>query len=638
MFARPAIVIRVAFARGGPATLILGLALVIGAGHASAATIGVSSSGVSSSWGDPMAWDPEVIPANNGVDTFNVSISDSIILSRQFLPPTHIDSLTVGGSLDILTALVIDLGSASAPGLISIEHSLTLPGETASLSGTIQLTGGALLSGSGGGLLHELSLGGSVSGFGTIRGSISSGATVSASGGTLVVIPEGLGYDNGGGVLQALAPPGEVGILELRDNNYENAGGIIRAGESADVHLRGADITGGTIEAIGSGMIRIPMSGNAYLEDVSMSGTLEIEPLGEAHLYSSIHNTGTWLLNGSGTSGAHIDVETSTILSGGGEIDANASPNSIHGLGILTNLDHQISGRARIDVELHNGSDGVLLADEPYDPVEGTSLSLRTNPKVHDGLASAINGGRLSVVFLEGTNAVSGLGSWRADGGILFGSLSDVHTCGDVTVRDGGLLENASSDLWVDRLQFGPGGRLDAYFDAFFSPSFRIMHSLTNELVDEADWEVSTAVTFEFTGGAPLGTCPSPGSPSFSVIEVAGVDEGDTNSFYSGNFELPNLTIGPGALVLLVDVVDNGNRNGTASLNEALYVRNLVFADGTGEINTNGLNLYYQTLTGNSSQIVPEPSIGTALATAIIGACCLARRRNAHDGRSKTTI
>jgi hypothetical protein len=73
---------------------------------------------------------------------------------------------------------------------------------------------------------------------------------------------------------------------------------------------------------------------------------------------------------------------------------------------------------------------------------------------------------------------------------------------------------------------------------------------------------------------------------------------------FSSNFELDELVIGPGAHLIMVDRVNNGNRGGPFGQAEALYVDTLVFADSSSLLLLNGLHIYYDTLVGDPCQIL----------------------------------
>ena len=138
-------------------------------------------------------------------------------------------------------------------------------------------------------------------------------------------------------------------------------------------------------------------------------------------------------------------------------------------------------------------------------------------------------------------------------------------------------------------------------------------------------------------------------------MEIGGEDFGIDPETHVGapagfvdNFSLTELVIGEDArqvlvaqfrslvVLLLIAVAtvalllgDQG-RLGEA---EALYVDTLVFTDGLGLLNVDGLHLYYRALLGDESQIVnvpaviPLPPAPWLLASALVGLGLVGRRR-----------
>lgn len=99
-------------------------------------------------------------------------------------------------------------------------------------------------------------------------------------------------------------------------------------------------------------------------------------------------------------------------------------------------------------------------------------------------------------------------------------------------------------------------------------------------------------------------------------MEIGGTDLGVDPATHTGNpsgfvenFSFSALHIGPGAHVFLADAFDN-----SAGGPDALYVDSIVFDDPAGVLNLNGLNLYYNSISGSAGQIIntlvsiPEPS------------------------------
>ena len=125
---------------------------------------------------------------------------------------------------------------------------------------------------------------------------------------------------------------------------------------------------------------------------------------------------------------------------------------------------------------------------------------------------------------------------------------------------------------------------------------------------------------------------------AWSSLEIGGLDlgtdplnhVGDPLGF-SDNFDLAELVIGADGRVFLSDIWDNGNRNGIFGDAEALFVDTLVFADSSSVLNLNGLHIYYNSLVGNSSQIinqvVPVPAAVWLFGTGLLGLAGVARRK-----------
>jgi hypothetical protein len=114
-------------------------------------------------------------------------------------------------------------------------------------------------------------------------------------------------------------------------------------------------------------------------------------------------------------------------------------------------------------------------------------------------------------------------------------------------------------------------------------------------------------------------------------LEVGGLDFGADPAGFSNNFEHTKLIIGSDAHVFLQDLFDNGNRS--AGNDEALYVDTLIFSDSLGQLNLNGLNIYYNNLVGNTSQIinqvVPIPAAAWLFGSGLLGLVGIAGRKKA---------
>ena len=263
-----------------------------------------------------------------------------------------------------------------------------------------------------------------------------------------------------------------------------------------------------------------------------------------------------------------------------------------------------VDGGSRIDGQgLITGGFNSTLVNQGRIRVEpATTMTIETHLLENDGLLQAQSGATM-VIAAE----VVGNGIVETNSGIVrkLSMQSDLTVDGPAYLaRNGGTLEfaylsrtparevrvQAGGQLLVD-----PGG---SHHD--FATVLAVKERLIYALTEEADWDWNPQAELRLVGG----TQPE----RWARLEIAGTDLGMVSNGFSDNFELPKLVVGDGAEVLLLDILNNGNR-GVSS--EALYVDVLEFSDPSGLINLNGLNLYYNTLVGDPAQIVDQPIAAT---------------------------
>jgi hypothetical protein len=147
---------------------------------------------------------------------------------------------------------------------------------------------------------------------------------------TLLIQPNGGGFTNTGGILQAT----NGGVLEL-NGNFVNTGGTIEAlnaTSASSVVLSNATITGGTLTSTGNGFIQ--NANNANLSGVTLTtGTNFIEGDNTSTVWQgTITNNGTIAVNSVGNN-TNFQISGSVTLMGTGNVTlGNNANNRIYGL------------------------------------------------------------------------------------------------------------------------------------------------------------------------------------------------------------------------------------------------------------------------------------------------------------------
>ena len=84
------------------------------------------------------------------------------------------------------------------------------------------------------------------------------------------------------------------GILELRDTDFANTAGTIEALNGSEVLLTtNTSIVDGTLSTDGTGQFRVAVSQNAFLEDLTLNGSLVANNNSDTGISGTINNTGS---------------------------------------------------------------------------------------------------------------------------------------------------------------------------------------------------------------------------------------------------------------------------------------------------------------------------------------------------------
>ncbi|MCP4000486.1 MAG: hypothetical protein GY727_06225, partial [Gammaproteobacteria bacterium] len=392
------------------------------------------------------------------------------------------------------------------------------------------------------------------------------------------------------GIMQASSG----GTLKLNTGNYTNTGGTIQALDGSLVELSGASITDGILHTAGTGVIRNVNS--ATLEDVTLNSLFEQNTNTTTSLKNSFTNNGSYTMNSVGHLTNLVMTGASDVTLGGtGTVTmSDNAQNRIYsdaGQRLTNEANHTIEGAGQIGVnQTLLTNKGTINANQS----SGLTIDLTNTAgsAVNDGTLKASNGGKL--IIASGSD-FSGTGNWDADGGtIQLNSGVNVTTTGNIDVQNGGSLALTNANMTGNNLNVtGSGSSISV------NSGIELAGNFLYDITDEADsvWGVSSSLQMN-------------GFDSF--LEVGGFDTGIDPVIHNGdpvgfvnNFHLENLLIGSGAKVHMADFFNNGNQGGTYAFAEALYVDTLTII-GTGLFNLNGLNLYYNTLIGDISQIIDE--------------------------------
>jgi hypothetical protein len=349
------------------------------------------------------------------------------------------------------------------------------------------------------------------------------------------------------------------------------------------------------------------------------------------------------------------DATANLTMTGGSVSIASASQFDVARFGIATvdisgGATLNTGGSLRAGVFEQNGQGTINLSNGTINVGTGGSGSFQLNGGASNAAAQTRapfgkffqTGGTVNVP--NGNMLVGGTGtSLTADGEALY-------ELGAGTLNAGGLQINsqpnaastfrvtnaAASINLVGNLQLGgnavyeaPAGTVINFTGVTGSTGagayagLNVYHINTLGLADTADVLGLSNTSLVFAGG-------DLGASLIGNYEVAGADLGATLAGFTNNFDLAGLSIGQGATVgnlRLVDLTDNG------SATEALYVDVLNVTAGS-TLDLNGLNLYYQSgaidgsVINGSATLVPEPTGLALLALGGVAAAGIRRRRS----------
>ncbi len=195
--------------------------------------------------------------------------------------------------------------------------------------------------------------------------------------------------------------------------------GVLKAKDGAQISLQTADIIGGTLITVGSGVIQTTDSGSQLdgsTFTVNNSGQIEIDDNTALTIQGAINNTGTITL-AANLGDVALSLANNTTLTGGGDVTlTDSAGNAIGGSAsvALNNVDNTISGAGAL------GGGGLVITNEAAGVIDasgaGNSLTIDT------GLNAITNDGLIEATGAGGGKVKSGVvnnGTLEANGGAL---------------------------------------------------------------------------------------------------------------------------------------------------------------------------------------------------------------------------
>jgi len=238
---------------------------------------------------------------------------------------------------------------------------------------------------------------------------------------------------------------------KLWDAAYLNAGGVIEAGASSTVELRGdVRITGGILQGTGVFTVDAPSGSPAVLAGLTLDSIVRVPADSRLLLMGEIDNIGVAV---EVSEGGGLGIEGDVMLKGGGTVTLSAhGGNAIFGAGLdshLTNQDNRIWGSGRVGNDMSGalritnrgrieaGREIPLIVDPMDPPTSGPPVP---------GLINT-GGGRL---VADGGNLVLEDGQYDNAGGFIEAKGSstvtlrdDAEVRGGTVVSTGGRIESA---------------------------------------------------------------------------------------------------------------------------------------------------------------------------------------------------
>ena len=392
---------------------------------------------------------------------------------------SELKGVDVLGTVDVVDGdgLILD-GAITVGGILALQSTndatkLTIGPDGAILGGggAISLSDNANNAIVGGATASTLTNGAFVHGDGTIGGGPltlvnQAAGIINSDGAVALTINTGANTVTNAGVIEAVGGGGvaiksnvaNTGNLEAGAQSTlslahiavaNGPGGEISALDGGTVGLTSVSIAGGTLTTAGTGVIETLDSDSGLdgtASQVTNAGMFKVSDTDTLAIQGAINNSGTIDLAGS-TGPTQLNVSGYVALTGGGNIVLSDNHNNkITGDGLdifstLINVNNRISGAGEITGNAGDGENSMVLINQAFGVIDGTSASLPLTLDTGDdvilnaGLIESTNGNTGGVVIDSPVDNRGG--TLEADAGGSLSLQQSVTTDGSVIIKGG---------------------------------------------------------------------------------------------------------------------------------------------------------------------------------------------------------
>ena len=281
------------------------------------------------------------------------------------------------------------------------------------------------------------------------------------NGGALTLDPAnvlgGFGFTNGG-TIQA-SGGGTLLLTGSGGGDFDNTGGLIQALAGSEVQFTtNSDITGGTIQSVGTGVVRVNTGQNAFFSDLTLDGNIVSDNNTDFGVAGNINLLGNLNVNSTGSL-TDLELQADTTFTGGGLIvlsgdNAGVNDATTSVFTLTLNDDTNLVGQGRV------GQNTIAIVNNAIIAANVLGEDLTLDPA--DGAAEFDNNGILRASIGNLVLTGSGGGEFDNTGGIIESIAAEGEvqltteasiTGGTLRTTNGGVIRaNANQNVFLTDL------------------------------------------------------------------------------------------------------------------------------------------------------------------------------------------